>query len=344
MGKINLNSITYNIQITREDILKYVTQEQIFSYYMGEDIDGLGLFHSPVREDNIPSFSIYFHKYNKNVLMFKDHATKDSGDFVSLVRLKFDLDYKTALEKIAFDMGLSELNIDVNQKEIVYSKLTRKDPVKLGVKIRDWYIRDKDFWLQFGIRKSTLKKFNVYPIEYVFFNNNAFKAADLAYAYVEEKDGEITYKIYQPLESKIKKWINNANYSVHQGYRQLPEKGELLIITKSLKDVMSFHDCLNVSAIGLQSETVMMKDSVMDEYKSRFKFVICIFDNDKAGKELAEAFSKAYSIPACFIPIQKGKEKEVKDFSDLVKYLGKEAAVKIMKKIINKIIKYDRGT
>jgi uncharacterized protein YaaR (DUF327 family) len=185
-----------------------------------------------------------------------------------------------------------------------------------------------------------LKKFNVYPITYIFFNDIAIKASSLSYAYAEIKDGEITYKIYQPLESKIKKWINNANYTIHQGYNQLPQKGEILVITKSLKDVMSFHDCLNISAIGLQSETVRMKESVMKEYKSRFKHVICIFDNDKAGKELAQSYSHSFSIPFTFVP----ELEKVKDFSDLVKVKGKQEASKIMKKLINKVIKNGKGT
>jgi 5S rRNA maturation endonuclease (ribonuclease M5) len=110
---------------------------------------------------------------------------------------------------------------------------------------------------------------------------------------------------------------------------QLPSKGELLIITKSLKDVMSIHDCLSIPAIGLQSESVMMKDSVMDEYKSRFQKVICLFDNDEAGKKLSANFSEKYNIPHFFVPELPG----VTDFSDLVKVTGKDEAIKFYKNL-----------
>jgi len=333
MEKINLNSIVFNNIITREDILNHITQEEIYSFYLNEKIDKLGVFHSPLREDNIPSFALYFHKVNRNIIMFKDFATGDCGDFIVLVMKMFNLSYPEALKKIAFDMGLSNFNVQVNTLSVQYTKIIQKERVNLGIKKREWQHTDKVFWSSFGIKKATLEKFNVYPISYIFYNDTAVKASNIAYAYVELKDEKVSYKIYQPLEDKVKKWINNANYTVHQGYTQLPAFGDLLIITKSLKDVMSIHDCLEIASIGLQSESVTMKDSVMDEYKSRFKKVVCLFDNDEAGKKLSKSFTEKYNIPHFFVPELPG----VKDFSDLVKSLGIKEAVKIIKTKLNKL-------
>ena len=326
MENINLNSIEYNSQITREDILKHITQEEIFSFYLGEDINSLGVFHSPLREDNIPSFALYFHKHHRNILMFKDFATNDCGDFIVLVMKLFNVDYPTALKKIAFDLKLANCNVDLNKQVVNYTRIVDKQGVKLGIKSRDWLVKDKNYWSSFGIKKSTLSKFNVYPVDYIFYNDTAVKAAEYAYAYVELKDNKVSYKIYQPFESKLKKWINNADYSVHQGYTQLPKEGELLIVTKSLKDVMSIYDCLNVPAIGLQSESVLMKDSVMEEYKSRFSKVICLFDNDEPGKKFTKSFSEKFQVPYFYVP----ELPNVTDFSDLVKSIGKEEAIKVI--------------
>jgi len=334
-GEINLNSIVYNRIITKEDILKHVTQEEIYSLYLGEDISQLGVYHSPLRDDNIPSFGLYFHKVERNTLMFYDFATRDSGDFVVLVCKLFNLPYVEALKKIAFDLGLSHLSVEANKQNIQYTRILQKEQVKLGVKLRNWSVQDKAFWSSFGIKKATLIKFNVFPISHVFYNDTGVKTSSLAYVYAEFKDGITSYKIYQPFETKIKKWINNANYSVHQGYKQLPNKGKILIVTKSLKDVMSIHDCLNIPAIGLQSESVMMKDSVMDEYKNRFEHVICLFDNDEAGKKLTAMFSEAFQIPFFFVP----ELPKVTDFSDLVKSVGVTEATSITKKLIKNEIR-----
>lgn len=334
MREINLNSIAFNSQITREDILKCVPQEEIYSFYLNEKIDQLGVFHSPLREDNIPSFALYFHKVNRNIIMFKDFATGDCGDFLVLVMKMFNISYPEALRKVAFDMGLSSFDINTSPVDIQYTKIVQKERVNLGIKKRDWNIRDKAYWSSFGIRKKTLEKFNVHPISYIFYNDTAVKAHDFAYAYVEIKDNRVSYKIYQPLETKVKKWINNADYTVHQGYTQLPDSGDLLIITKSLKDVMSLHDCMGIAAIGLQSESVMMKDSVMEEYKSRFKKVICLFDNDEAGKKLSQSFTEKYEIPHFFVP----ELSKVTDFSDLVKAVGISQAIEITNDLIKNLI------
>jgi hypothetical protein len=330
MGEINLNSIVYNQLITLDDILKHVTQEQIYSYYIGEDVSKLGFYHSPLRQDNVPSFALYFHQSNRNVLMFRDMATKESGDCVVLVMKLYNILYKQALLKIAVDLGLGSLAVDIKKVETTYTKIVQKEKVDLGIKKRKWKIADRDYWSQYGITKPTLEKFNVHPISHVFYNDTPYAVKTLAYAYVEEKDGKVSFKIYQPLEDKKRKWINNANYTVHQGYTQLPKSGDLLIITKSLKDVMSLHDCMGISAIGLQSESVMMKHSVMQEYRKRFTKVLCLFDNDEAGKKLSEDFTNEYGIYHFFMPNIEG----VTDFSDLAKVVGTTQAVEITKKLI----------
>ncbi len=121
--------------------------------------------------------------------------------------MNFNLNYANALFKIAYDFGLSSLNIAQNKNVITYTKLQQKDRVELGVKLRQWENYDKEYWTGFNIKKSTLHKFNVFPISHVFYNANAVKTHKYAYVYVEEKDGVVTYKIYQPFENKQKKWI-----------------------------------------------------------------------------------------------------------------------------------------
>ena len=79
MENINLNSVVFNEIITKEDILTHITQEEIFGFYMGEDISSLGVYHSPLREDNIPSFALYFHKHNPHWKEEYELVTSNSG-------------------------------------------------------------------------------------------------------------------------------------------------------------------------------------------------------------------------------------------------------------------------
>ena len=251
--------------------------------------------------------------------MFKDHGNGFSGDCIRFVGLLLGLDYYQALWRIAYDFNFST-RYETTTSRVPKKKIIQK-PITIGIKRRKWRGKDAAFWKSFGIRKATLERYNVVPIEYLFVNDAVIQTKDVTYAYLETKDNVVSYKIYQPYNKQFK-WINNANYSVHQGYTQLPDNGDLLIITKSLKDVMSLYDVIGTSAIGLQSESVMMKGSVMKEYKSRFKKVVCLFDNDKAGKSLSLSFSSKYKVPYFFMPEMEG----VTDFSDLVKIIGIEKA------------------
>ena len=98
---------------------------------------------------------------------------------------------------------------------------------------------------------------------------------------------------------------------------------------------MSLLDVMGIIAIGLQSESVMMKESVMKEYKKRFSKVVCLFDNDRAGKTLSKEFSNKYNVSHFFMPEIEG----VSDFSDLVKKVGIEKSKEMFNKCIKNEIK-----
>ena len=48
------------------------------------------------------------------------------------------------------------------------------------------------------------------------------------------------FKIYKPYADKYTKWRNNLTELDIQGYKQLPKTGDILVITKSMKDVMCY--------------------------------------------------------------------------------------------------------
>jgi hypothetical protein len=313
--RIDLNSIVFNEVLNKDAILRYLSQEDIYTYYIGDDYLTQSVINSPLRKDNIPSFAIYHHKHYRDKLMFYDFATKDTGDCFILVSKMYNLTMKQTFLKIAYDFKLSDIKQDGTINFNHSPKLIKKDKIELGIKSRQWLNKDKWFWQQFKIKRSTLEFFKVKPVSHIFYNDYVVKADELAYAYEELKDNQISYKIYQP-KSESYKWINNADYSVHQGYTQLPKTGKLLIITKSLKDVMSIYDNCSMSAVGLQSESVSIKPSVVDEYKQRFETVLFLFDNDPPGIRFSKMMSNETGLDYFLLPtIDK-----IKDFSDLMKY------------------------
>ena len=331
--------------ITKEHILKHVNEVDIFGKYIDnkEEIKVGKITLSPLRKESKPSFGFFIG--NSGELCFKDY-TLGGGDFVKFVQMKYGLTYFEALSKIAVDFGLSDDYICKDFQKTIFANENFKQPTKeillssvtslsLGKTRRAWNEDDKNYWTQFGITKDTLERYRVEPVSYIFINDKIFKADKLAYCFTENKDNKETYKIYQPL-SKTYKWVNNNDDSTWQGWDQLPEKSEYLIITKSLKDVMALWDVCKIPAVALQSENILPKRHVFDILDARFKEKYSLYDNDfdkeiNYGKVFGDKLSREFGLIETYIP----DEYKAKDFSDLVKLVGKEKAKEIF---FNKII------
>jgi len=333
-------NITTNKQLplpTVESILEHIDSEQVFNMYLPNYTLGQGTIISPLRNDDTrPSFGVFLDKHTGNWL-FKDFKL-GTGNCFTFVKLLFKESFQDSLERIVIDFNLkNHFNVRANKNIVPTIKKgnpNKKVKITKGYKIevykRSWLKIDKEFWTQFGVTKATLEKFNVCPVHTIKvisgpYSCSYIKCENLAYAYEEYKDGKYSYKIYQPY-SKNSKFRNNITPGAHFGYTQLPKEGDLLIITKSGKDVMSIHDVLGIPAISIQGESHKMKESVMDEYKSRFNKVIVFFDNDETGIKYSKKYVDYYKG---IYRLEFTKEYP-KDFSDMVKDFGKESAKNLL--------------
>lgn len=298
-----------------------------FSYYVSSFTPKLKVYNSPLREDKNPSFSIFEGKNGQ--WLFKDMYTNQSGNIIKLVQLLYNISYHQALLKIGDDMGLLDKKYEVELRGKL--KLTKKQiqQVNLDIKYRDYDGEDLIWWKIFGISLDTLKKYFVYPCHFIFINLNPIFCKIPTYAYKELKDGQVTWKFYQPLGAY--KWISNHKADVWQGWAQMPPTGDILILTKSLKDVMSIVENTDYPAVAPQSEGTILKKQVVEELKTRFKKIYLLFDNDNAGRKFSAELSAAYGFIPIFIP----EEFNSKDFSDLVKNTGIINAVQTLHILIN---------
>lgn len=122
------------------------------------------------------------------------------------------------------------------------------------------------------------------------------------------------FKIYRPLADKYTKWRNNLTDYDIQGYEQLPQKGDILFITKSMKDVMCLYE-MGYPAISPSSESTFIPKDVLEQLKTRFKRIIILFDRDVAGVKRSRKLSQETGLEAMFI----NKKFKAKDVSDAVK-------------------------
>jgi hypothetical protein len=322
-----------------------VSDIEIFSYYL----NGIPkkLICSPLRNDKIPSFGLFrSDKYNKT--FFKDFASGETGDCFVFVKRIFNLSrLPDAYTKVALDFGFTQFETRSTTTSSFKAPTNtgaalsaNKDKITIRVKVRDWDEEDKKYWfIKYGISMKMLKHCFVFPISHYFLNDYCVKVTGLAYAFIENKDGEQTYKIYQPFGEN--KWINNNNYSVWELWSQMPLTGKNLVITSSRKDAMvikSLFDPNEVTSNSLQGENFKPKLVVMEELTARFDNVLILYDNDKDKKEnwgkiAAAKIAKEYAdlgVKQIQIPDEYSK----KDISDYREVHGKEKTLDLLKSII----------
>lgn len=340
---VDLNNIKKPV-ITKEAILKHIEPFAVFSYYINDEIIVGKPMSSPFRKDNIPSFGIF---KKGNQYLYNDFVL-GGGDIFAFVKYLFGYEsFYDVCSRIAIDFHLDHLYIcNRNMIGTTYNKKIDNDikpiiqdkVIDLKVRSRLWKKHDKEFWVNNGINKYTLNKYNVFPISHIImkidgkrdFTNVADK---YAYSFLENKDNKLTMKIYQPF-SKYK-WINSHDTSVWQGWTQLPKENDYLIITKSLKDVMSIDQNTVYPAVSLQQENAKAKDNVMKQIKERFENIFVFYDNDfdkqtNWGKKFGKEFADTHGLKSIFIP----DEYKCKDFTDLVNKKGIEESREILNKMI----------
>lgn len=295
------------------DLLDKLDDYDIYAYYLGSFKPGK-LMNSPLRpDDKIPSFAIFPSKTGD--LLFKDHGTGEAGNALKFIKLYKGINTRDELERELLRI-VRKMNPMLGEARTKSVKTVGLGPTEIGIVRQPFTEVDKKFWKQFHISIDTLKLFNVFSIKYFICNRvvrGVYKEDCPMYAYkVDDK-----FKIYRPLANKYTKWRTNLANTNIQGYAQLPKKGDLLFITKSLKDIMCLYE-MGYNAVSPSSETTFIPDSVLESLRARYKKIIILFDRDAAGVKNARKYSKQYKLDAIFVH----KKFKAKDISDAVKANG----------------------
>lgn len=321
-----LYSINKYPTLSHEYINMYISDYDIYTHYLGARFEVNKAFNSPFHKDMNPSFGIY--DIGGGKLLFKDHSKGLTGNVVMFVQQILQLpDFKSALTQIYVDLVINTEKL--SKKQLIVSKeVHRKKSVDLGVKRMQYSPRDRKYWQEFNLSKSILDKFEVSPIKYLFvgpFIKHEYTKDEPMYVYkVYDK-----IKVYRPLSDKKQKWYGSLTRNYVHGFKQLPDNGDLLIITKSLKDVMCLYS-LGYTAISPSSEGTLVPEQAINQLKKRFKKIIILYDNDEAGLIYANKMKKRYDLPSTIIPIDSGE----KDTADYFKKYGEIKTKQMLSEIL----------
>lgn len=324
---------SFQPKITKELILSRFSEEQLMEYYLHIPVKK-GLFRSPLRRDKQPTCSFYRSK--SGTLIFKDFATGQHLNVFDVVQSIFRCDYFEALRIIANDFGIVRDNaLHKNPGKINLNpiKIKDKEISKIQIEIQEFTDNELKWWGRYGITRDILRRFDVYSCKHVFLNDQLFAESQQhcpIFGYYGKKyQGLELWRCYFPKRTSFR-FITNWPSKKIQGYDQLPKKGKLLVITKSMKDSMCLYSC-GITACAPNSENLFISDKVLEDLKSRFENIVVFYDNDRPGLyNMAKIRREHPELTYIFIPKKYGS----KDISDFYKDHGRKETLNLIKTFI----------
>lgn len=324
---------SFQPKITKELILSKFSEEQLMEYYLHIPVKK-GLFRSPLRRDKQPTCSFYRNK--SGTLIFKDFATGQHLNVFDVVQSIFRCDYFESLRIIANDFGIVRDNaLHKNPGKINLNpiKIKDKEISKIQIEVQEFTDSELKWWGRYGISKDILKRFDVYSCKHVFLNDQLFAESQQhcpIFGYYGKKyHGLELWRCYFPKRTSFR-FITNWPSKKIQGYDQLPKKGKLLVITKSMKDSMCLYSC-GITACAPNSENLFIPDKVLEDLKNRFENIVVLYDNDRPGLyNMAKIRKEHPELTYVFIPKRYGS----KDISDFYKDHGRKETLNLIKTFI----------
>lgn len=358
MTEFNFNLPQKKELLTVENILKKVTELEIYRHFIKHDFIVGKAFLSPLRDEKKKSFGIYPTPNCKYKYHFKDFNSAFGNIFAFICEyykrpfnllfamyvinkeMNLNLDdviILSSLKKSNISNSLLYFDNKISNNIIRYEKYQNnvdKIDVEFRIRTRTAQKYDENFWIKGCIKYDTLLLFNVFFTEEVWYRKGDLwmklwqnSSINPIYSYYFPNTNH--YKHYRPFEKENQygdkwKWLSNCNINDIQGYHQLPLKGNTLILTKSLKDVMTLYE-LGFNSISFHAEGVNIPESIMKELFDRFNNIICYYDNDDAGKKNSHRITKDYNIKHFNNP----DNLEEKDAFDYVSSFGQKAMLNL---------------
>ena len=311
--------LTARPELTPEKLFQKVSPYEIFLRYCqnwsmaGNKINRN--FLSEFRpDDKDPSAAIRLSKYGN--LYYVDYGENEALKPINFVMRKFNLSFPGALKKIFSDFGIDRYKLNESDSQafqrIPYTPEEAdgyKMPAIIKKKAKSWDTSDLNYWNQFAWTQDMLMEANIQSIKKYWVNGTEYPIfAEPSYSFEYcESEGVFRRKIYFPKRKKKRRFISNVDPSIIQGWHMLPKKGEILFITKALKDIGPFKR-LGFPAIAPNSESSFIPESVIRQLKNQFQRIIIWFDFDTAGVTNARKFASIYGLEYTYNPPRASKD------------------------------------
>lgn len=322
--------------ITLDDIFSKVSEYELWKYYCS-NLDSIEKpFRSEFYNDNNPDCWIY--KSSNNQLKYKDFGTGENYTIIGYIQRKYNCTFKECLTIISNDFKLSKSKIIVNKetKLLNFEENIPNNRVRIDILSQSFNHNDFCYWSRYKIPLELLQDYNIYSARQVHLIRKDkitiynYTKQNPIYAYRFTNEEGYCYKIYFPYSPNKKyKWLFNGRNHNIEGISQLSLTGDLLIITKSLKDVLIYR-LLGIDAISLQGEANILSPIMAEQLSKRFKTILVNLDEDKIGIESSNKMYELYSFKYYFI-------EDHKDISDYIEFHTIQQTKDMLKRKIGEV-------
>ena len=329
-----MNLVGKRSKVTIEEILKRITEYDIFRWYMpNKDWKVNKPTFSPFRNENNPSFVIG-NKYGR--LSFIDFAdTNRRGDCFDFVRMLFNFATVHDAAKLIdrdFGLGLGSGQATEEYKKIVAEYKQPEDVGKryslIQAVTRKFTNEELAYWAQYHQSIDDLRANNIYSIKKLYLNKQLFslKENELRFGYLY--DGH--WKIYRPFGDRKTKWVpNNVPITTMDGKEDI-KNCKVAFINKSKKDYMVMKKVFPCCC-AVQNEGIACFSHENVEYlKANSDVQILSFDSDVTGVANSQQITKLFDFGYLNVPKIYLKE-GIKDWADLAKVHGLKAIENYLK-------------
>jgi len=308
-------------QVDLKDLIfEKVSQEQIFRFYYPYDFKLNHLCLSAFVKERNPSMIIGTKSQDGDII-FKCFNSHHRGDCIVFVKELFNLDYREALEKIAKDFGILEMDNTRYEsiiKQLPISKITKKKTAPdIVVATRSFNNEELSYWNEYYQDEEDLKREHIFAPKKIWVNKVPLilKSTELTFCYYYPEIDK--WKLYKPFAPKDRKWFTNIFFDYIENIDNIQDC-QRVFIAKSKKDKMVLSKAIGSNCmITTQAEDLgCFNERSIECLKN--KEVFTLYDNDTKGKSASWVLTNNFGFKHCNVPDKYLKE-NITDFADLAK-------------------------
>ena len=297
-------------------------------------------FRNPLYDDHKASCNVFFDKRNSCWRMHDFGDPRYSGDCFWLVSriYGYDLrsDFVQVMKQISHDLSLGLYDDDevILRQALVEISKEEKDHTDKTTAVSDvlkprpycystlpWDGVTLRYWEDYGITEEVLERYGVLAV----YDFSSYSREDRFYTIRWDDETPIYaynlgsgLKLYRPRGGGLKfMYAGRVPKPYIFGLSQLPEEGDLLIITGGEKDVLTLAS-RGYCAICFNSETKSVGDDTIGELAGRFAYIAVLFDMDETGIKSSQAMvdkHSAFDLKRLVLPLTGQKsDKDVSDY------------------------------